>query len=94
MTDAQAADELSVSTRTYQCYVAEVMAALGATSRFQAGLRAAELGLLPTATPPTAPLETPSTAPPAAPLETPPTAPPATPLETPPTAPPAAPPED
>ncbi|MET7936047.1 helix-turn-helix transcriptional regulator [Streptomyces sp. NPDC005322] len=45
-TDDVAARELSVSVRTYRRYVAEIMAALGATSRFQAGVRAAELGLL------------------------------------------------
>lgn len=55
MTDQQAADELSVSLRTYRRYVAEIMTALGATSRFQAGLRAAELGLLPAPVPPSTP---------------------------------------
>ncbi|WP_447037839.1 hypothetical protein [Streptomyces sp. DSM 118878] len=57
MTDKQAADELSVSVRTYRRYVAEITAALGANSRFQAGLRAAELGLLPTPVPRAAPPE-------------------------------------
>lgn len=47
MADELAARELSVSMRTYRRYVAEIMTALGANSRFQAGLRAAELGLLP-----------------------------------------------
>ncbi|MFE7043007.1 transcriptional regulator [Streptomyces atratus] len=47
ITDEAAARELSVSVRTYRRYVAEIMALLGASSRFQAGVRAAELGLLP-----------------------------------------------
>lgn len=47
ITDEVAARELSVSVRTYRRYVAEIMALLGASSRFQAGVRAAELGLLP-----------------------------------------------
>ncbi|KUJ65282.1 LuxR family transcriptional regulator [Streptomyces albus subsp. albus] len=47
VTDEVAARELSVSVRTYRRYVAEIMALLGANSRFQAGVRAAELGLLP-----------------------------------------------
>lgn len=47
VTDEVAARELSVSVRTYRRHVAEIMAVLGATSRFQAGVRAAELGLLP-----------------------------------------------
>ncbi|WP_077801268.1 hypothetical protein [Streptomyces sp. JHA26] len=46
MADELGARELSVSMRTYRRYVAEIMVALGANSRFQAGLRAAELGLL------------------------------------------------
>ncbi|QKV97764.1 LuxR family transcriptional regulator [Streptomyces sp. NA02950] len=46
ITDDVAARELSMSVRTYRRYVAEIMALLGATSRFQAGVRAAELGLL------------------------------------------------
>ncbi|SOD62576.1 hypothetical protein SAMN06297387_106153 [Streptomyces zhaozhouensis] len=46
VTDEVAARELSVSVRTYRRHVAEIMAVLGATSRFQAGVRAAELGLL------------------------------------------------
>ncbi|TGB19400.1 LuxR family transcriptional regulator [Streptomyces palmae] len=49
VTDEVAARELSVSVRTYRRYVAEIMALLGANSRFQAGVRAAELGLLPIA---------------------------------------------
>lgn len=49
-TDEVAARELAVSVRTYRRYVAEVMALLGAQSRFQAGVRAAELGLIPLAT--------------------------------------------
>ncbi|MGO4754113.1 hypothetical protein AB4212_36860, partial [Streptomyces sp. 2MCAF27] len=51
VTDEVAARELSVSVRTYRRYVAEIMALLGASSRFQAGVRAAELGLLPVAPP-------------------------------------------
>ncbi|WP_344262997.1 LuxR family transcriptional regulator [Streptomyces sodiiphilus] len=47
MTDEAAARDLSVSVRTYRRYVAEIMTMLGATSRFQAGVRAAELGWLP-----------------------------------------------
>ncbi len=45
-TDEAAARELSVSVRTYRRYVAEIIESLGANSRFQAGVRAAELGLL------------------------------------------------
>ncbi|MFC5216347.1 helix-turn-helix transcriptional regulator [Streptomyces coerulescens] len=47
VTDEVAARELTVSVRTYRRHVAEIMALLGANSRFQAGVRAAELGLLP-----------------------------------------------
>ncbi|MFE0424123.1 response regulator transcription factor [Streptomyces sp. NPDC058953] len=47
VTDEVAARELSISVRTYRRYVAEIMKLLGANSRFQAGVRAAELGLLP-----------------------------------------------
>ncbi|WP_431043668.1 LuxR family transcriptional regulator [Streptomyces sp. P1-3] len=47
VTDEVAARQLSVSVRTYRRYVAEIMTLLGANSRFQAGVRAAELGLLP-----------------------------------------------
>jgi DNA-binding NarL/FixJ family response regulator len=35
-----------LSLRTYRRRVAELMTALGATSRFQAGARAHELGLI------------------------------------------------
>lgn len=45
-TDATAARTLGMSVRTYRRRVAELMAALGATSRFQAGARARELGLV------------------------------------------------
>ncbi|MFI6844973.1 helix-turn-helix transcriptional regulator [Kitasatospora sp. NBC_00085] len=45
-TDEAAAQELNVSLRTYRRHVAEIMRELGATSRFQAGVRAVELGLL------------------------------------------------
>ncbi|UED87033.1 helix-turn-helix transcriptional regulator [Streptomyces profundus] len=48
VTDEVAARELGMSVRTYRRYVAEIMALLGAESRFQAGVYAAELGLLPT----------------------------------------------
>ncbi|MGW1866709.1 DNA-binding response regulator [Streptomyces mauvecolor] len=44
-TDESAARQLGMSLRTYRRRVAELMAALGATSRFQAGLRARELEL-------------------------------------------------
>ncbi|HEY9366933.1 DNA-binding response regulator [Streptomyces sp.] len=43
-TDEAAARHLSMSLRTYRRRVAEVMAALGAESRFQAGVRARSLG--------------------------------------------------
>ncbi|GKQ35501.1 LuxR family transcriptional regulator [Streptomyces sp. A012304] len=52
VTDEVAARELNISVRTYRRHVADIMALLGATSRFQAGVRAAELGLLPPATRP------------------------------------------
>ncbi|MFD3875202.1 LuxR family transcriptional regulator [Streptomyces sp. NPDC058623] len=45
-TDDAAARELGVSVRTYRRHVAEIMEALGTKSRFQAGVRAAESGLL------------------------------------------------
>ncbi|MEU9091533.1 DNA-binding response regulator [Streptomyces sp. NPDC087901] len=45
LTDEAAARRLGVSLRTYRRRVAELMAALEAGSRFQAGLRAGELGL-------------------------------------------------
>ncbi|MEV8597539.1 LuxR family transcriptional regulator [Streptomyces sp. NPDC052012] len=51
VTDEVAARDLAVSVRTYRRHVAEIMALLGANSRFQAGVRAAELGLLPPAAP-------------------------------------------
>ncbi|MEV5241981.1 LuxR family transcriptional regulator [Streptomyces cinnamoneus] len=46
-TDEVSARELAMSVRTYRRYVAEIMSLVGATSRFQAGVRAAELGLFP-----------------------------------------------
>ncbi|MBV6698095.1 LuxR family transcriptional regulator [Kitasatospora aureofaciens] len=52
VTDEVAARDLSVSVRTYRRYVAEIMEMLGANSRFQAGARAAELGLLTVGQPP------------------------------------------
>lgn len=45
-TDDAAARDLNVSLRTYRRHVAEIMRELGANSRFQAGVRAVELGLL------------------------------------------------
>ncbi|GGZ25654.1 hypothetical protein GCM10010365_52380 [Streptomyces poonensis] len=45
-TDETAARELKVSLRTYRRYVAEIMRELEASSRFQAGVRAVEFGLL------------------------------------------------
>ncbi|WP_221351663.1 hypothetical protein [Streptomyces beigongshangae] len=45
--DDVAARKLSMSVRTYRRYVADVMALLGTSSRFQAGARAIETGLLP-----------------------------------------------
>ena len=45
--DEAAAQELAVSVRTYRRHVAEIVAAVGARSRFQAGMRAAAAGLLP-----------------------------------------------
>ncbi|MFJ9691464.1 TrmB family transcriptional regulator sugar-binding domain-containing protein [Kitasatospora sp. NPDC101183] len=51
VTDEVAARDLAISVRTYRRYVAEIMTLLGASSRFQAGVRAAELGLLPSEPP-------------------------------------------
>jgi DNA-binding CsgD family transcriptional regulator len=45
LTDESAAKRLGLSLRTYRRRVAELMAKLDAGSRFQAGLRAGELGL-------------------------------------------------
>ncbi|MBL1081171.1 response regulator transcription factor [Streptomyces actinomycinicus] len=45
-TDEAAAREINVSLRTYRRYVAEIMRELDANSRFQAGVRAVEYGLL------------------------------------------------
>lgn len=45
-TDDVAARELQVSLRTYRRHVAEIMRELGVNSRFQAGVRAMEMGLL------------------------------------------------
>ena len=44
--DETAARELGLGVRTYRRRVAELMATLGAESRFQAGARARELGLI------------------------------------------------
>ena len=57
VTDEVAARELAMSVRTYRRHVADIMALLGAGSRFQAGVRAAELGLLPPAAGPDLPCE-------------------------------------
>ena len=46
VTDDVAARELSVSVRTYRRHVAEILTTLRADSRFQAGVRAARLGLV------------------------------------------------
>lgn len=45
-TDARAARELGLSVRTYRRHVAELMSRLDASSRFQAGVRAAQAGLI------------------------------------------------
>jgi DNA-binding NarL/FixJ family response regulator len=45
--DDVAARELGMSVRTYRRHVADIMRDINATSRFQAGVRAAELRLLP-----------------------------------------------
>jgi DNA-binding NarL/FixJ family response regulator len=45
LTDEAAARRLGTSLRTYRRRVADLMAALDAGSRFQAGVRAGELGL-------------------------------------------------
>jgi len=50
--DAAAANELGLSIRTYRRHVAELMNELSAASRFQAGVRATQLGLLPRDAPP------------------------------------------
>ncbi|WP_147472856.1 hypothetical protein [Streptomyces triticirhizae] len=47
LTDEAAARRMRVSLRTYRRKVAQIMEELGITSRFQAGRRAAELGVLP-----------------------------------------------
>ncbi|UED87034.1 helix-turn-helix transcriptional regulator [Streptomyces profundus] len=46
-TDAVSASAMSVSLRTYRRHVAKIMRDMGADSRFQAGVRSVELGLLP-----------------------------------------------
>jgi DNA-binding CsgD family transcriptional regulator len=48
-TDDVAAKQIRVSLRTYRRHVAAIMRDVGANSRFQAGVRAVELGLLPAA---------------------------------------------
>ncbi|WP_260867975.1 DNA-binding response regulator [Streptomyces sp. SAJ15] len=47
VTDEAAARELAVSVRTYRRYVTGILDLLGAGSRFQAGVLASELGILP-----------------------------------------------
>jgi DNA-binding CsgD family transcriptional regulator len=47
--DDAAARKLGLSVRTYRRHVAEILREMGAESRFQAGVRAAELRLLPAA---------------------------------------------
>ncbi|MER5883126.1 LuxR C-terminal-related transcriptional regulator [Streptomyces sp. NPDC001941] len=44
--DEAAARQMGVSVRTYRRYVARILKSLDVTSRFQAGIRAAELGLV------------------------------------------------
>jgi hypothetical protein len=44
--DEVASRKLGMSVRTYRRHVAEIMVDVSATSRFQAGARAAELGLI------------------------------------------------
>ncbi|MEV6560455.1 hypothetical protein AB0M22_32375 [Nocardia sp. NPDC051756] len=44
--DEVAARRLSVSLRTYRRYVADIMTRLGVATRFQLGVRAAELGII------------------------------------------------
>ncbi|MEU8774527.1 LuxR C-terminal-related transcriptional regulator [Streptomyces sp. NPDC048606] len=50
-TDEVAARELGLSVRTYRRHIASLMHRLDATSRFQAGVRAAQLGLIDCSTP-------------------------------------------
>jgi DNA-binding NarL/FixJ family response regulator len=45
VTDQSAARQLGLSLRTYRRRVADLLAELDADSRFQAGLRAGELGI-------------------------------------------------
>ncbi|WP_431774978.1 LuxR family transcriptional regulator [Streptomyces cucumeris] len=51
VTDEVAARELRISVRTYRRYVAEILDSLGTKSRFQAGVLAADAGLLSTRPP-------------------------------------------
>lgn len=44
--DETAAREMDVSVRTYRRYVARILRILNAKSRFQAGIKVAELGLV------------------------------------------------
>lgn len=61
--DAVAARQLGLSIRQYRRYVAEIMRDIGAASRFQAGARAVELGLLTGAAQPMMPPSTGNTPP-------------------------------
>lgn len=62
LTDELAARRLAVSLRTYRRYIADIMARLGVTTRFQIGARAVELGLLKTSAENSPRLSTPSDA--------------------------------
>ncbi|HEY8471585.1 MAG TPA: hypothetical protein VIL37_02995 [Natronosporangium sp.] len=53
LTDQAAARQIGVSVRTYRRRVAELMRSLASASRFQAGVRAGELGLVGGRRPPT-----------------------------------------
>jgi len=46
VTDEAAARDLAISVRTYRRYVTGILELLDANSRFQAGARASELGIL------------------------------------------------
>jgi DNA-binding NarL/FixJ family response regulator len=61
--DAAAARHLGISIRQYRRHVAEIMRDIGAASRFQAGARAVQLGLLGGAGQPVMPPSTANTPP-------------------------------
>ncbi|CAM5642495.1 HTH luxR-type domain-containing protein OS=Streptomyces antimycoticus OX=68175 GN=SANT12839_039280 PE=4 SV=1 [Streptomyces antimycoticus] len=46
VTDEAAARDLAISVRTYRRYLTGILELLEANSRFQAGVRATELGIL------------------------------------------------